>query len=235
MADSKNLYFIPIIARALQSDDPRQAMEEAFDEIKDLGKQAEYKEGLQQFMDFVKTSFDPSDQISEQKMELIRNALYRLIYDLSTGTYDGDEKQEEDLLATLKKNPEWNAEYERIKEEAQALILTEKPLELEFSREDQVIGSYPVSPDPTYIRSITPGKYRIRFSNGRLLWEGNLKKKDLIWASAFPEKELEMAAETEMTQRRPTRTIHLLDGEITLSVFAGLESGQIRIRSGKNK
>jgi len=85
-----------------------------------------------------------------------------------------------------------------------------------------------VSPDPAIIGNVLPGRYTVRFSNGRVLWEGELSKEDLLWAYAFPGKDLAMAAETEVSQGKPTRTISLLSGEIMLSVFAGLESGQIK-------
>jgi len=36
-------------------------MEEAFDVIRELGKQDEYKEGYRQFMEFIKAAFIPSE------------------------------------------------------------------------------------------------------------------------------------------------------------------------------
>jgi hypothetical protein len=234
MTDNKRLYFIPIIAQALESDDPRRAMKEAFEEIRILGARKEYEEGFLQFQEFIKSTIKPSEEFSKKQLKLLRNAINRIIHDLGTDTFDGNEKQKEALIIALKKVPEWNEEYEYIKEETNALISPEKSLEIEILRENQCICSYPVSPDPAHIRSISPGKYTIQFSNGRLLWEGDLNKEDLIWAFAFPEEELEMAAETETSQRRPTRTISLLEGEITIRVFAGLESGQIRIESAEN-
>ena len=232
MTDSKRLYFLPIIARALQSDDPKQAMEKAFDDIKDLGKQEEYKEGFQQFMAFIKTAVKPSEEDSKQKLKTTRNAIYHLIYDLGTDTFDGDEKQKEALIASLKNVPEWDSEYERIKKEAQTLLLPEKPLEVEILRENQIIGSYPVSSDPTYISSVTPGKYIVRFSNGRSLWEGELTREDLIWAYAYPKKDLQMAAETETFKKEPTKKISLLNGEMLIHIYPELESGEMKIELG---
>jgi len=43
-----------------------------------------------------------------------------------------------------------------------------------------------------------------------------------------------MAAKTETLQQEPTRKISLLDGELVIHVFAGLESGRLLIKSGKN-
>jgi len=233
MIADKKLFFIPTIARALQSDDPRRAMEEAFEEIRELGKEDEYKEGYQQFREFIKLALTPSDEASGQRVRLLKDAIYRLLHDLATDTFEGDEEQKEAMIGTLRSYPEWDAEYVRIVEEAQALFPPRIQLRVEVLRKTQIIGSFPISPDPAIIGAITPGNYTVQFSNGRILWEGELAKEDLIWAYAFPGKDLAMAAETEASQREPTRKISLLKGEITVSVFPGLETGQIRIESAE--
>ena len=234
MTDSKRLYFIPIIARALSSDDPKRAMEEAFSEIRKLGNQPEYEEGLRQFLEFVKSAITPSAQDSEERIQQIKNAIHALIYDLATDTFDGDEKQKDALIKAFRSIPECNVEYERIKEEAQAFQAPETPMEVEVLKGDRIIGSSAISPESTSISSISPGSYKIRFSNGRVLWEGDILREDVIWAFAYPEKDLPMAAETEPSQRKPTRTLHLLNGELIMQVFAGLESGEIRLNSGQS-
>ena len=63
---------------------------------------------------------------------------------------DALSKQAEDHLTknARLKSREYALTFERIKEEVQALIFPEKSLEVEISREDQFIGSCPVSPDP---------------------------------------------------------------------------------------
>ena len=234
MKDSKILYFIPIIAQALSSVDPKQAMKEAFSEIRELGNQAEYEEGFRQFLKFIEVAVKPSDQDSKERVQLVKNVIYRLIYDLATDTFDGDEEQKDALLNAFISFPEWKAEYERIKEEAQAFEAPETPLEVEVLKGDQIIGSSVLSAKTTFISSISPGNYKIRFSNGRILWEGDILREDVIWAFAYPDKDLPMAAETEPPQREPTRTLNLLNGELIIQVFAGLESGEIRLKSGQS-
>ena len=234
MTDSKRLYFIPIIACALSSDDPKRAMEEAFSEIRKLGNQPEYEEGLRQFLEFVKSAITPSAQDSEERIQQIKNAIHALIYDLATDTFDGDEERKDDLIKAFRNIPEWKAEYERIKEEAQAFQAPETPMEVEVLKGDRIIGSSAISTEPTYISPISPGRYTVRFSNGRVLWEGDILGKDVIWAFAYPEKDLPMAAETEPLQREPMRTLYLLNGELIIQIFAGLESGEIRLNSGQS-
>ena len=234
MIDSKRLYFIAIIARALSSVDPKRAMEEAFSEIRELGNQPEYEEGLRQFLEFVEVAVKPSGQDSEERIQLVKNAIYRLIYDLATDTFDGDEEQKDAFVKAFRSIPELKAEYERIKEDAQVFQAPETPMEVEVLKGDRIIGSSAISPGPTSISSISPGSYKIQFSNGRVLWEGDILREDVIWAFAYPDKDLPMAAKTEPSQREPTRTLSLLNGELIIQVFAGLESGEIRLKSGQS-
>ena len=232
MSDSNRLYFIPIIARAISSENPKQAMDEAFDEIRKLGNQPEYQEGYRQFLKFVKTAAEPSGEETDRKNQMIRNAIHRLIYDLVTDTFDGDEDHKNALINAIKSNPEWGAEYERIKDEAQDFLAPEAAIEIEILKGDQLIGSISAIKEPYQVSPIFPGKYTIRFSNGRVLWEGDITREDVIWTYAFPGRDLPMAAKTEPIQQEPTRTLTLLDGELIIYVFAGLESGRFRIKSG---
>lgn len=232
MNDSKRLYFISIIARAISSENPKQAMDEAFNEIRELGNQPEYQEGYRQFLEFVKIAVEPSGEEIDRKKQMIRNAIHRLIYDLVTDTFDGGEDQKNALINAIKSNPEWGAEYERIKDEAQDFLASEAALEIEVLKGDHLIGSISTIKESDLVSPIFPGKYTIRFSNGRVLWEGDITREDVIWTHAFPGRDLPMAAETETLQQEPTRILTLLDGELIIYVFAGLENGRFRIKSG---
>jgi len=232
MSDSNRLYFIPIIARAISSENPKQAMDEAFDEIQELGNQPEYQEGYRQFLEFVKTAVRPSGEKTDRKNQIIRDAIHRLIYDLVTDTFDGDEDQKNALINVIISDPEWGTEYERIKAEAQDFLAPEAIIEIEVLKDEQLIGSISTIKELNQVSPIFPGKYMIRFSNGRVLWEGNITREDVIWTYAFPGRELPMAAETEPLHQESTKTITLLGGELVIYVFAGLESGRMRIESG---
>jgi len=233
MTDNNNLYFIPIIAQALESDDPARAMDQAFRKIRELGEQPDYKEGFWQFEEFIKATLKSSCEDSEEKIQWLRDAVYRLIYSLATDTFEGDEKQKGAIIRAFRNLPEWNSEHERIKEEAEDFVAPEIPIELEVLRKVKIMGSVSISSVPASISHIPPGSYTIRFSNGRVLWEGDFTKEDVIWAFAYPGKELPMAAETEAIQREPTRSISLLKGELIIHIFAGLETGELRIVHGK--
>jgi len=229
----KNLYFIPIIAQALESDDPRRAMAEAFQKIRSIGEQPDYEEGFRQFKEFIKSALKVSAEDSEGEIPWLREAVYRLIHSLATDAFEGDEGQQDSFIRALINISEWNAEYERIKEEGEDFVAPEIPIELEVLKKERIMGSVPISSVPGFISHISPGSYTIRFSNGRVLWEGEIRKEDLIWAFAYPEKDLPMAAETEAVRREPTRSISLLDGELMIRIFAGLEAGVLRFEHGK--
>lgn len=230
MSDSKELYFIPIIANALGRDDPKQTLEEAFDEIWELGRKPEYAEGYRQFLAFINETLAPHILKNGRKTRLISDAFQHSIYDLVTDTFNGGHEQKNALINTIEANPEWNAEYERIKEEALEFIAPEAPVEIEVFQDTNKIGILSISDKPGSISMVFPDRYSIRLSNGRVLWEGDLTPNDLIWTYAFPEKDIAMAADTEALEPEPTKTISLLGGEIVLFVIAGLESGKLTIK-----
>jgi hypothetical protein len=235
MANNKRLYFIPIIAKALESDDQEQAMREAFDKVEVLGSKPEYEEGYRQFQQFVKAALDACKDAPESKLEFMRNAIHRLIYDLAVGTFEGDEEQRKTLIDSLKSIPEWGAEYERTKREAMDFLPTHEALEIEIIRGDKVISSFAHPTTPTTVSAVRPGTYILRFSNGRVIWEGNFSREDLVWTFAFPGEEFPMAAKTEPHKAKPTKTMSLLDGELVMQVFAGLESGKLVLLSEKQE
>ena len=154
MTDSKRLYFIPILARALSSDDSKRAMKEAFDEIRELSIQKEYKEGFRQFSEFVKTAIMPSGEETDRKIQMIGNAIHGLIYDLVTDTFDGGEDQKNALINAIKSNPEWGTEYERVKDEVQNFLAPEPDIGIEVLMGEQLIGSSPISRGAASISSI---------------------------------------------------------------------------------
>jgi hypothetical protein len=209
-------------------------MREAFDRIRQLGAKKEYKEGFHQFTQFVNAALKSFGEEEMQEAQAVRGVIYHLIYLLATDTFEGKDEDREALLDALKENPEWNAEYERIQKEVDRFLPSDRPIEVEVLKGDQVLGASPITKKLPPIGHITPGRYTVRLSNGRVLWEGYLEKEDVIWAFAFPEKDLPMAAETETHVQEPTKTLSLLDGELIMHIYAGLESGTMRLMREKD-
>lgn len=76
---------------------------------------------------------------------------------------------------------------------------------------------------------IEPGDYQLVTESDWPVWRGELERKHLVWRWAFPDQPLPMAAKTHPTKHHPTLALELLDGDVELFVFAGLESGFITI------
>ena len=76
--------------------------------------------------------------------------------------------------------------------------------------------------------NIEVGLFRIELSNGRVLWEGEIEKKD-IQISKEQQIDYKLAAKTDKPDSEPTREIRLLNDEIIVRVFAGLEFGKMEL------
>ena len=81
------------------------------------------------------------------------------------------------------------------------------------------------------IGDIIPGDYVFSLGTGQLLWEVTLDEKDLFLTGTDPGKNLPLAADTDEVRRSEARReISLMDGELVVRVFAGLENGWIEIQ-----
>jgi len=182
---SDDLFFIPMIARALQETDPRAAMIDAFERIHAMGGEPRYQRGYQQFIALMNTV----------------------------------------LTARLEGAPE----------EIGALILEEldRPISAEIIVEldDVAVASFsfPGGVGVHVLSGSEPGNYRLKLDAGRVLWEGHLSEKDLVWAEAYPREPLSLAADTDGARQRLTRELELLDGTLAIRVYPGVEAGSVEI------
>ena len=229
MKEENNLYFIPILAKAFEGPDREKAFKKALSEIIRLSKSAEYKKGFEQFEQFIASGIQSLSEDSDDYTRLRDMALQRLLTMLASDTFDGPEEVRKSLMKRIQADPELSRRYQELLEE---LSPDKEPaLEVELCKNDQVLSAQPLPSEQEGVSfdQIDPGNYSIRLSNGRVLWEGNVEAKDVIWKFAHPEKEYPMAAATEKDESNPTKSIKLLDGEITLSFYAGLETGGIEL------
>jgi hypothetical protein len=233
MQHNKRLFFIPILANALKSDDPGRALKDAFSEIKVLGRQPEYMEGFDQFLKFIDFTTLLSQEVLKDNTTFFINVIYKLIYELTINEYEGSDELKEEFISAIKSHPTWEDEFERISNMFQGFVAPAHEIGVEVLTNDKIIGSFPVSRMSATFSNITPGTYIIRLSTGRIVWEEALTPEDLIWTYAFPKEDLAVAAKTEPIERAPTRIETILDGELEINVFAGLESGEIKIRVKK--
>lgn len=231
MDKENNLYFIPIIAKAFESSEPTAAFRDALEEIIRLGKSPEYKEGYKQFEHFLTAGLEGLSEDPEMFSKLQESILNNLFIALATDTFEGSNEIKNALLKRIQANPEISQKYEKILSEI-STYSEEKPLyKFELFKEGEFVEAKQLSEETNelYFRNIEPGLYSIKLSNGRVLWEGNVEAKDVIWEEAFPGRDYSMAADTEEAESKPTRTEEILNGEITLAFYAGLESGRIKL------
>lgn len=229
MNPDKNLYFIPIIAKAFDSPNPVDSLHDAINEIITLGKLDEYNEGYKLFGKFIEEGIQT--RISENtKDNGEKNTLLdKIIVMILSGDINISKEDKSEILDKIKNNPMLNKRYEKIYEE----YFKQVPIEIEIYKEGNKISSQSFEGGLKEItfKDIEPGDYIIGLSNGRLLWEGQITKEDVIWEAAFPDEPYPMAADTGDMKIQSTRTEGIISGEITLSIYPGLESGRIVVKS----
>jgi len=231
MIQDKNLYFIPILAKAFKSKNQTIAFKNALIEILRLGKIPEFKKGFEQFQMFISSgiqSLKGKSEILNLYQDLI---LKRLLIMLASDTLDSYQEIKKLLLQRIKDDQDIAQLYENIKHDILLEKQVEPSLKLELFRNEYLIDSKPLPTrtESIFFTKIKPGKYSIKLSNGRLLWEGAVEAKDILWKMAFPDMDYPMAASTEEEERLKTKFINILDGEIELSFHAGLETGSISL------
>lgn len=111
------------------------------------------------------------------------------------------------------------------------------PLELWLERGDVRVGALELEriPQEATFLNLQPGAYRLRTDTGWTLWEATLTPRELIWAEAFPQKGLPLAAQTEEVIFPVTREVSVLDGALTIRVRPGLESGVLELLFTKRR
>lgn len=217
---NKDLFFVPIIAKALQEPNIEEALRKAFCRIKEMGTQKRYAEGFENFELFMDAAYN------RHEITTIDH-IHELIAQLAIGMFEGTAQEMKLLLDIIRSNPEWKAEYEAILHmEADEHHAMEFPV-IEVSSDKGLVieRTFKKVPGRESFEGILPGNYKIKLVNTSwIIWEGKLTAKELVWTA------LDMAAETERIQKRHTNKIDLLNNkELILRTYAGREKGRIEI------
>lgn len=235
--DDNNLYFIPILKKAFEDSDPVEAFSEALIEIVQLAEDPRYTAGYDQFEALfslgLKDLAIETEQFSKQRNIIFDRLLARLVSD----TFEGPQETRNILIGHINANPQLNRRFTRICSELPTIAEKSAPIEIDLFRDDSLINTQVFSgkAKATEFPGILVGNYMLKLSNGRLLWEGYIGLKDVIWKEAFPSRQYPMAADTEGWSAEPTRSFLVGDGNFKLSIEAGLESGKIVLSSVENK
>lgn len=226
---AKHLYFIPIIAQALEQADPRAALQAAFGEIDQLGRDPQYACGWEQYQRFMKAA----RQGRAQKQALQQLLVGELIVELASGLFDGSDTERQAVWELVHSRAEWRTAYEQARGELSAPGGGLRNLIAHVSRDEQTIGRLVLTPTSrtTTVANITPGRYSLALDTGRVIWEGTLTEADTLWAHAFPGEPFDLAAADGRVVARPAREIPLLGGELMLRCCPGLEAGRLELES----
>jgi len=227
---SNELYFISIIAKALEQKDTEQSLKQAFDQIKSLGTEPGYEQGFeqfQQFMDTVNKQVKNNDSGNQLRTQIAKE----LIVELATDTFEGSDEDKKKVLSIIQSNPQWRKEYDQLIAEIEELSQVPETIEVLVSRDNKPFKSVTFSdiPGSKTIDRITAGLYDISFASGRTIWKGELTAQAIVWAKAYPGRPFDMAADTTGKGPEPTKQISLFDGEIIIQIYPSIESGSMKI------
>jgi len=229
---SRDLFFLPLIANALQKPDPKKGLQEAFEEIGLLGRQPEYKLGFRQFQMFmmeIRKNIDARSSLSE---DIVVNALLRdLQLQVIAGVLEKNRDEEQACLDLIRYRTSWKREFERLCSAVEQADPPERAMEIIINKNGEyfetiLFGRRPLTKT---IKNVRPGLYGFRLETGWLLGEEELTRNELLLVYAYPTQDLKLAADTGDTEEHPTRQIRLLDGEVIIKVLPGLESGRIKV------
>lgn len=219
---NNNLFFIPIIAVALQSPDVERALRDAFREVKKKSSEKRYAQGYLNFELFMQ-------EVYNRYQVTATDHVRELIARLGTGMFEGPLQEKESLLNIINSHPEWKAEYEAFcRMEAHEDLTQDFPEIAVLSEKGPTrYVSFPKGPGSQRLNDIIPGNYRLELTNtGWIIWEGELSAKDLISSEANEDENLRLAAGLAP----PTKEIDLLgNGALILRTYAKDESGYFEI------
>lgn len=228
---SNNLFFLPLIANALQKPDPKKALQDAFEKIEKLGQQPPYKRGLRQFKLFMTEVQENIEACSSLSEDIVRDSLRDLELQVIARVLEENQDEEQVCLDLINSRADWKREFDKLRAEAEKADPTGRAIKIIIDKDGEyfeaiLFGRQPLTKT---IKNVRPGLYGFRLETGRILGEEKLTRHDLLWVYAYPTQDLKIAADTGDPVEQPTRQIKLLGGELIIKVFPGLESGRIKV------
>lgn len=226
-----NLYFIQLLQKAFKSSDRKLAFKAAIEEIKSKGILPEYRKGYDNFLAFMNAIEEHLMSEPELMDDLKTGIIETKMIDLLTDTFTGSVKEKQEIINLIKADPGMLLTYNELKAEMAEFLPKNPRLLIEIEKDGNPFASFAhvASSESILIKGVTPGNYIIKLSTGLLIWQGQINDKQLIWKKAFPKEKVKAAAETKVIGQKSSVTEPLLNGELILEVFPGLESGAIQI------
>lgn len=230
-SEQKPLHFIRLLLEAWESEDRKESLAEALREIARLGAKNTHNEDHANFQRFTDEVEDQLLAEPEATRADFLEAVRLLLPDLVTDTWEGASEEKEAILRLCEAHPDLKAELDRLRSELKPLLGPRGPLQLELRRgpETQAAIPVPIGVKTISVANIVPGAYTLTLSTGRLIWEGMILPEQVLWAEAYPGRDLKMAAQAGDLGQEATHVQSLLNGELELRLYPGLEAGTMRI------
>lgn len=226
-----SLFFIPLIAKALDASDRKEALRLAMNSIRRFCEASLSDVGCVQFRDFlneVAIQWNFRRLLEQEEVDEISSELaLQIAFDLFDGSR-WEYRLAREFIESDKSLPDVSL---RSQSKTKGSKLSHTHLKLIISHNDRIIQTWPIESGRQHFRlqHIHPGFLNIILTTGRCIWSENLEAEDLIWSHAYPNRDLQMAADTWEIVAEPTREMILCDEALTIRVFPGIESGWIEI------
>jgi len=226
-----NLYFVRLIAFAFQQPDLKKALKEAFKQIESLGRRPEHKQDYLQFLRFMAEVEKNCVRVSWELNDFVDAMVHDLSLQLAMDLFQGDQDETEAALGLINSRPQWYENYGMLCEEARKSGFFSVPIKVIVEKNGVLYHSFSLGEMPVRreLPNVKPGHYSVKLDTGRIIWQERLTEKDLIWVYAFPETGLRLAADTGDSISLKTREVLVLDGDGTIRVYPGIESGRLEL------
>ena len=214
----------------MKQSDPASALREAFAQLLQLGQRSGYGRSYGQFRLFMRAAKLYAE--TEGALSGTPRSAQELIIDLVSHGFEGNPEERRRASDWIQANLSWVgqsrtacAAVSRFDEHPTApgirVLKGDTYINTLFLPEEDGVAS---------ISGLEPGEYALLLETGRLIWQGRLTERQLIWAGAFPNQPLDLAAATGDVGCPSTVEERLLDGELVLRVFPGMETGRMEIK-----
>ncbi|NUM53451.1 MAG: hypothetical protein HUU46_07395 [Candidatus Hydrogenedentes bacterium] len=224
---SEKFFFVPLLMNALAQQDAAVALREAFRTVVSLGRNPKYREGFVRFQEFMALV----QAMAKERKERPSGAQdHREKIGLLSVHVQMDEAHELALSLAAQFDV---AEIDALLREQEFVI---EPgldkVDICIQRNDGPLEPvvFGAGTDRSTVSRINPGHYRLVLSTGRVLWEGDLSKSDVLLAYAFPAVPMRLAADTGEDAERTTRRFSILGGEVSVSLYPGRQAGRMEFR-----
>lgn len=215
-----DLFFIPILADAFRQPNPATALREAITRIESQEHVPQYLLGYLQFLRFVAAGVSKGG--ADEQPAIVSAALRMLLRRIAEHPSDVQ--------------PGHNSRVSGRTGELDGVALTiemmntiaerGRSLAIHIMRDGALVAALPLPlGSPSIVRRLVPGLYTISLDTGRVLWEGTLSSRDLLWHQAFRGRPFRLAAESEARALDATRRIPLRVGKLSVVVYPGVETG----------